>query len=182
MLRKKFHETLQKGIKKYIEDVAPEIVNSNMSYLVEGEDKLYIYNLEVAEVGEFPIWMCNGGDTSPTNGCGKLFSQGSVANQYSFRRKYPKDCREVLRVLEKKEALDNRPIGKDRMVEELREDIGAESVRHWLNFLEHREVVEQTQRGYTFHKENMKPLVCPFCGGTDFRKYASEEEFKEGYE
>lgn len=168
---------LNDKIKEYIDEVAPTIKNSNLGYLIEKDDKVYIYNLEVAEAEEFPVYKCVGGETPPTEGCGKLFSDQSVANQFSFRRKYPEGAREVLRILEKKEALDNRPIGKDRIIEET--DQGYQSASQWLNYLESHEVIEHTQRGYTFHKENMKPMVCPHCGGTDFDEINSMEEWRE---
>lgn len=81
MLRKTFHDILRKAIKKYITEVDPEIENSMMSYMMEEhkDGKTYLYNLQVSQVDEFPIWMCKGGSKPPKNGCGMLYCRNSTA-------------------------------------------------------------------------------------------------------
>lgn len=79
MLRDRFNQILEDAIIKYINEVDPEILNSIHSYLIENQvdDKVYLYNLQVAQVEDFPVWVCAGGGKIPKNGCRMIQCQNS---------------------------------------------------------------------------------------------------------
>lgn len=183
MLRARFHEILYKSIKAYIREVKAEIANSIIGFIVEEDDELYIYNLEVSKIDSFPIYECAGGETSPTNGCHKLFTDTSIASQHSFKRKYPKDCQILAEELDRLHALNKLPMGKEKLIDEVTEDreIYRNGVRSWLRYLKDKNVVTQDNQGYHYHPNQISLIVCPFCGGTEFNKYESREEYEEVY-
>jgi hypothetical protein len=80
----RLYSFLEEAVKKYIQEVRPEILNGSSPYLIEHpeqEDQVMVYNLEVAKVEDFPVYQCIGGDTPPTHGCGKLISDAMLENQ-----------------------------------------------------------------------------------------------------
>jgi hypothetical protein len=84
-MRGRLNKILEPAIKKYMDEVAPEIGSSMMSFLFEKDGEAYFYNLQVTKIDEdykdseftgFPVWICMGGDQIPMDGCRKIHRRG----------------------------------------------------------------------------------------------------------
>lgn len=77
MERSRLNSILEGTIKEYIDEVAPEIGNSILSYVFEKDGSAYFYNLQVAKVDQFPLWICMGGHKVPKDGCRMIHEKES---------------------------------------------------------------------------------------------------------
>jgi len=86
MERGRLNTVLEDTVKKYMDEVAPEIEDSMMSFLFEKDGEAYFYNLQVTKISEdchggsktgFPVWICMGGNKIPKDGCRKVVREGS---------------------------------------------------------------------------------------------------------
>lgn len=76
MLRGKHNEILEDSVKKFVDKIV-DIADAGWvvhSFPFELNDEMYVYNLEVSKV-EFPVWICEGGNHIPKDGCRTIHHQ-----------------------------------------------------------------------------------------------------------
>lgn len=95
MERLRLHKILEEKVKEYVKETKPIIKDSMLSYIFEhpeDNDRIMVYNIEVAEAEEFPVWICRGGDTPPTRGCTKLFTDQTLMELDGNHKEKPRRC------------------------------------------------------------------------------------------